>query len=185
MPPEKIARSDVDSGSERDLEKGPAPSTVLGHPRPDVAEAVTAGVEVDIEKNLPLEETSGPDAIPDAIGSQAKGDGAANANPQDDAPYSIWTYREKLAMVLLVSFMALISPMSGQIYLPALPLLARDLDVSASLINLTITTYVVRANSFPARVARNASDLFHRSSKASHHHSSAISQTAMVDGRPT
>ena len=142
--------SDVDSGSERDME--PAPTTVLVHPKPDVAGAVTAGVEVDIEKNLPLEESSSSDAV----GSQAaKADGAANANPQDDAPYSIWTYGEKLAMVLLVSFMALISPMSGQIYLPALPLLARDLDVSASLINLTVTTYVVGANSFPAPAACN------------------------------
>lgn len=61
-----------------------------------------------------------------------------------EPPYSVYTHREKATMIILVSFTAIISPLSGAIYLPVLPSLARDLDVSTSLINLTVTTYLVR-----------------------------------------
>ncbi|KAI1412789.1 major facilitator superfamily domain-containing protein [Hypoxylon sp. FL1857] len=46
-------------------------------------------------------------------------------------------------MILMVSFTAMISPLSGAMYLPALPSLSRDLNVSTSLINLTVTTYLI------------------------------------------
>jgi hypothetical protein len=59
------------------------------------------------------------------------------------APYSIFSDREKFAMVLTVSFVALLSPLSGQIYLPALPSISKDLNISPTLVNLTITTYMV------------------------------------------
>ena len=57
--------------------------------------------------------------------------------------YSIYTHHEKALVIVLVSFLAIISPLSSLIYLPALPSIAKDLDVSISLVNLTVTTYLV------------------------------------------
>jgi hypothetical protein len=58
-------------------------------------------------------------------------------------PYSILPNREKAFVIVAGSFAALISPLSSSIYLPALDSLSRDMNVSVSLINLTITTYLV------------------------------------------
>lgn len=60
-----------------------------------------------------------------------------------DAPYSVLPPGEKIFVILAGSFASLISPLSSSVYLPALNSLARDMDVSVSLINLTITTYLV------------------------------------------
>ncbi|KAJ5583996.1 uncharacterized protein N7459_003796 [Penicillium hispanicum] len=62
---------------------------------------------------------------------------------QCDAPYSVLPHGEKAFVIVAGSFAALISPLSSSIYLPALTSLAREMDVSVSLINLTITTYLV------------------------------------------
>ena len=63
--------------------------------------------------------------------------------PALEPPYSVFTHWQKVGITLMVSFFALISPLSGQIYLPALTQLSDDLGVTISLINLTITTYMV------------------------------------------
>ena len=60
-------------------------------------------------------------------------------------PYSTFTNAQKIGITLTVSFLALISPLSGQVYLPALDPIAQDLHVPISYINLTITTFMVRA----------------------------------------
>jgi hypothetical protein len=59
--------------------------------------------------------------------------------------HSILPNGEKTFVIMAGSFAALISPLSSSIYLPALESLAGDMDVSVSLINLTITTYLVRS----------------------------------------
>ncbi|PKK41649.1 hypothetical protein CI102_14762, partial [Trichoderma harzianum] len=68
-------------------------------------------------------------------------------NPRDsqraEGPYSIYSQRTKKFLIISVSFMAIISPLSSAVYLPAIPLISRDLNVSPSLINLTITTYQI------------------------------------------
>ncbi|KAI0114602.1 MFS general substrate transporter [Hypoxylon sp. NC0597] len=78
-----------------------------------------------------------------------------------EPPYSIFTDREKALMILMVSFTAMISPLSGAIYLPALPSLARDLNVSTSLINLTVTTYMVLQGVAPSFIG-NFADVYGR-----------------------
>ncbi|KAJ5513753.1 hypothetical protein N7463_003305 [Penicillium fimorum] len=57
--------------------------------------------------------------------------------------YSVLPTGEKVFVIMAGSFAALISPLSSSIYLPALPSLASDMNVSVSLINLTITTYMI------------------------------------------
>lgn len=60
-----------------------------------------------------------------------------------DAPYSALPEVEKICLLLASSFAAIISPFSTSIYYPSVNALSRDLGVSISLINLTISTYQV------------------------------------------
>lgn len=60
------------------------------------------------------------------------------------AKYSIFTTTEKRSIVFLAAFGAFFSPLSAQIYYPALDALSRDLHVSITEVNLTVTTYMVR-----------------------------------------
>ncbi|KAG6028626.1 hypothetical protein E4U40_000918 [Claviceps sp. LM458 group G5] len=59
------------------------------------------------------------------------------------APYSVLTPWEKRGVVLGASCTALLSPLTAQIYLPALTQLSKDLHVTDTQINLTITTYMI------------------------------------------
>jgi hypothetical protein len=57
--------------------------------------------------------------------------------------YSSFTAIEKKAIVFGAAVGAFFSPLSGQIYFPALDALSRDLRVSVNEVNLTVTTYMV------------------------------------------
>ena len=58
--------------------------------------------------------------------------------------HSIFTRRERQFIVAITSLAAFFSPVSSSIYFPALNTLSVVLGVSVSLINLTVTTYLVR-----------------------------------------
>jgi hypothetical protein len=60
-----------------------------------------------------------------------------------DAPFSVWSRNEKKFIILTASVAAFFSPVSAHIYYPALNRISEDLNVSSSLINLSITTYMV------------------------------------------
>jgi hypothetical protein len=68
---------------------------------------------------------------------------AAAAVVPDDTVWSVWTTTEKKLIILAAGIAAFFSPISAQIYFPALNTIAGDLKVSNTLINLTITTYMV------------------------------------------
>jgi multidrug resistance protein len=74
-----------------------------------------------------------PSEAPDSSPSQ----------PDNPPPYSIYTLWQKRLIVLAASLSAFFSPLTAQIYLPALPVLAKDFNVSSSQINLTVTTYMI------------------------------------------
>lgn len=57
--------------------------------------------------------------------------------------YSIFTRSQKRYIVFLAAFAGLFSPLSANIYFPALNTLATDLRVSNALINLTLTSYMI------------------------------------------
>lgn len=59
------------------------------------------------------------------------------------APYSSFTLWERRMIVMGASLSALFSPLTGQIYFPALNVVADDFGVTTSQINLTITTYMI------------------------------------------
>ncbi|KAJ1554372.1 hypothetical protein HK405_005260 [Cladochytrium tenue] len=57
--------------------------------------------------------------------------------------YSIYSNWQKRAIVITASISAFFSPLNAQIYLPALTVLADEMGVSNSAINLTVTTYMI------------------------------------------
>jgi len=63
--------------------------------------------------------------------------------PGNPPPYSVYTLWEKRLIVLAASLSAFFSPLTAQIYLPALPTLAKEFNVTSSQINLTVTTYLI------------------------------------------
>lgn len=82
-------------------------------------------------------------------------DEIGNGNPEfkmDDKPYSVFTHNEKKMIILCAGLCAFFSPISGQIYFPSLDAIAADLHVSSSLVNLTITTYLIMQGFAPAFV---------------------------------
>ena len=57
--------------------------------------------------------------------------------------WSVFTRRQKILIIALVSFGGFFSPTSAAIYFPAIQTLANDFHKSTTLINFTITTYMV------------------------------------------
>lgn len=58
-------------------------------------------------------------------------------------PWSVFTTRQKRVIVLLVATAGFFSPLSANIYFPALNTLADQFHVSSSIINLTLTSYMI------------------------------------------
>jgi hypothetical protein len=57
--------------------------------------------------------------------------------------HSVFSKNEKRYIVFMTAWAGFFSPVSANIYYPALNSLAKDLNVSDSLINLTITSYMI------------------------------------------
>jgi len=116
-------------------------------------------------------------------------DGETTAKSKDEAlpaslpPYSAFTHGQKISITILVSFLAVISPLSGQIYLPALESLANDLNVPVTYINLTITTFMA-SPSMSASWATPVANAGSRSFKESGLRSSPTSPTSTAAGLP-
>lgn len=60
-----------------------------------------------------------------------------------DAPYCVLPESQKIFLMMLCSFAAMISPISSSIYFPALNSIGNDLGVSTNKMNLSITMFLV------------------------------------------
>ncbi|KAI4141049.1 MAG: hypothetical protein L6R39_005527 [Caloplaca ligustica] len=69
-----------------------------------------------------------------------------------EGPYSEFSKTQKRWIIGLVAFAGMFSPLSSFIYYPALHTLASDLTVTVTMINLTITSYMVVSGVAPAIV---------------------------------
>ncbi|KAI0023858.1 MFS general substrate transporter [Xylariomycetidae sp. FL0641] len=76
---------------------------------------------------------------------------------ETNTDYSVFTTRQKKVSIMIVSFAAMISPLSGSMYYPATSTLAAHYGVSTSMIQLTITTYQIMQGLAPSLLA-NLSD---------------------------
>ncbi|PMD54872.1 MFS general substrate transporter [Hyaloscypha bicolor E] len=85
-------------------------------------------------------EDTGP--RPDCIRSSASSSYSLD-KALSEPPYHVFTLAKKKQLVYIVSLAGLFSPLSSNIYFPALGQIATDLKTSISLISLTITVYMV------------------------------------------
>ncbi|KAG2367756.1 major facilitator superfamily domain-containing protein [Suillus spraguei] len=60
-----------------------------------------------------------------------------------EKPYSIYTHREKWFIVMIASLAALFSPLTANVYFPAIPTIASAFHTSIESINLSVTVYMV------------------------------------------
>ncbi|KAJ5924074.1 MFS multidrug transporter [Penicillium verhagenii] len=60
-----------------------------------------------------------------------------------EPPFSIFDKRQKFIIVAIVTTAATFSGLASNIYFPALPTIAKELNVSLELIDLTVTSYLV------------------------------------------
>lgn len=60
-----------------------------------------------------------------------------------EAPYHVMSKRQKWNIVVFVSLAGAFSPLSSNIYFPAIATISHDLGVTPSLVALTITVYMV------------------------------------------
>lgn len=72
------------------------------------------------------------------------------AETPPEPPYSIFTNREKRWISCVASIGAMFSTLMSYIYFPAIVPMSNDLGVSVSLINLTVTSYLIVAGVAPA-----------------------------------
>ncbi|KAI2471188.1 major facilitator superfamily transporter [Annulohypoxylon bovei var. microspora] len=100
------------------------------------------GFDTDITRSPEEKESDG--------GPLTNPDANADAEPPSEQPvpdqspnYSVFTDWEKRGIVIGAAIGAFFSPLTAQIYLPALNVLAADFDVTVSQINLTVTTYMI------------------------------------------
>ncbi|KAI9487739.1 MAG: major facilitator superfamily domain-containing protein [Benjaminiella poitrasii] len=58
-------------------------------------------------------------------------------------PYSIFSKHTKLLIVVICCFTGIVSPLSANIYFPALDAIQKDLNTTTELVNLTVTVYMI------------------------------------------
>ncbi|KAL8724481.1 MAG: hypothetical protein Q9181_006806 [Wetmoreana brouardii] len=66
--------------------------------------------------------------------------------------YSGFTQAQKRWIIALVAFAGMFSPLSSFIYYPAIHTIALDLAITITLVNLTITSYMIVSGITPAIV---------------------------------
>ncbi len=81
--------------------------------------------------------------------------------PSSGTPYSSFTTRQKKWIIFIAASAGWFSTASSFIYFPAIPFLARDLQVNVEKINLTVTSYLVASGVFPTLVG-SAADRYGR-----------------------
>lgn len=69
--------------------------------------------------------------------------GSSGQSDPPQTPYHILSKRQKWNLVIFVSLAASFSPLSSNIYFPAIDTISKDLGVNVTFIALTITVYMV------------------------------------------
>jgi hypothetical protein len=72
---------------------------------------------------------------------------AAGIEPAAEEIYTVFTRSEITFIAIMASISTFFSPLTANIYFPALNTISTDLGVSNTLVNLTVTTYMVTSSS--------------------------------------
>ncbi|KAM3162953.1 MFS domain-containing protein [Lachancea thermotolerans] len=69
-------------------------------------------------------------------------DADQNLSEQPDPPYTAFSQRQVLVIFIIVIFVGFLGPLSGNIYIPALPILQNVFGLSATAINATVSVFM-------------------------------------------
>lgn len=84
------------------------------------------------------------DSIPfQSSGEPVSRDPEASERLPSGPPYFVFTTRQKQYIIVMTAWGSLFSPLSSNIYFPALNTLPKDLKVSSGVIYLTVTSYMI------------------------------------------
>ncbi|KAK3710066.1 hypothetical protein LTR37_010497 [Vermiconidia calcicola] len=114
----------------------PPPVRQISHDCSVYEEPETPDIDQDVEKNL--EQNGGDMELSRTVSGP---------------PYSIFSPRAKMFIIISVSISSLISPFGATTFYPALNVIARELDVTPTLINLSLTTYMIAQAIAPSILA--------------------------------
>lgn len=128
-----------------------APDTVLTQDQPVQMDQLDQPSQHDQQDATTRGEANNPPHLPRTITTTSTG-----------RPFSVFTPRQKRFIVVMASWAGFFSPVSANIYLPALNPLAADLNVSNSLINLTLTSYMIFQGLAPAFIGNLADTMGRR-----------------------
>mgnify|MGYP005989078217 CR=1 FL=1 len=90
---------------------------------------------------VPLDVENAPEAEMSAAAEQSVF--TENLSRIQSAPYSTFSRSTRIWVTAMITVGSIISPMTANIYFPAIVSIAKDLNVTTGLINLTLTTYMV------------------------------------------
>jgi len=108
------------------------------------ARATDCPVESDIHQSSLAASTSSGLAVTEVRDAEAAARDLEELAAVPSGPvYSAFTSGQKRYILIMVTWAAFISPTSASIYFPALNPLAADLNVSNTLINLTLTSFMI------------------------------------------
>ena len=84
-----------------------------------------------------------PASTPTQNDIEAQDSALTVSETKSEKPYSAFSNSAKWFIVAMTSMAAFFSPLSGQIYFPVLPILTDIYHLSSSLINVSVTTYLI------------------------------------------
>lgn len=84
-----------------------------------------------------------PNSKDEAIADPSDIEAGLRTMTTNTAPWSVFTVQQKRFIVFMVAAAGFFSPLSANIYFPALNTLATDFHVSAAIMNLTLTSYMI------------------------------------------
>ncbi|KAI9733473.1 MAG: hypothetical protein M1818_007221 [Claussenomyces sp. TS43310] len=102
-----------------------------------------AATATEKEQDVAAPTTVQQGVLASPIEDQRESKDVAALNVEPEPPFTIFSPAQKTFIIMMTSLAALFSPLTANIYYPALDTLASDLHVSHGLINLSITTYLI------------------------------------------
>ena len=98
------------------------------------------------EPTVPADESTDAKPKPNTVGLEENATGLSLSRTVSGPPYSIYNSQTKLFIMIMVSISSLISPFGATTFYPALNVVAADLHTTPTLINISLTTYMVSAS---------------------------------------
>lgn len=124
------------------LEEAAIPSNSRSH-RSDIGENQVQGDEVKAHRESSRSSDATPEVREAELEERVQDLEALSAVSTRRPAHSVFSIRKKRYIVFMTAWAGLFSPLSANIYFPALNTLSQELKVSNGLINLTLTSYMI------------------------------------------